>query len=125
MITAWIGSVTFFSVMIIYILLVLGLPLGEFAMGGKHKVLPVKLRIACAVSILVQIFAILVLMQLGNILSVGLPHGFARGAGYFFSFYLVINSFMNGISNSKKEKLFVTPLSVITAFCFFFTTINS
>ena len=125
MITAWIGSVLFSLIMVLYIALVFGAPLGEFALGGRHKVLLRSSRIMCGISVLVQAFAILVLLQLGGIFSIGLSVGFAKGAGYFFSAYLVLNIFMNLVSKSKKEKLVMTPASAVIAFCFLFTTIVS
>lgn len=124
MITAWIGSITFLCVMILYVLLVLGFPLGEFAMGGKYKVLSKQYRFACALSVLVQLFAILVLMQLGNIFSFGLPENIVKGSAYFLGGYLCINTVMNGLSKSRKERLVMTPLSAITAFCIFYTIMN-
>jgi hypothetical protein len=123
LITAWIGSILLFLIVILYVLLALGLPLGAFAMGGRYKILPVNLRIATAVSILVQLFAILVLLQLGNIFSIGLPENIAKGFGYFFGAYLVVNTLGNAVSKSKEERLIMTPLSAVVAFCFFYTAI--
>jgi hypothetical protein len=123
MITAWIGSLLFSLVLILYVLLVLGLPLGEFAMGGKYTVLPAQMRIATAVSALIQLFGILVLLQLGNILPLGLPENIAKGIGYFFGAYLILNTLMNAASKSKKERLVMTPLSAVAAFCFLYTAI--
>ena len=125
MLTAWIGSVLFFVIMILYVLLALGLPLGAYAMGGTYRVLPPRFRIATAVSAFVQLFAILVLLQLGNILSIGLPAGVAKGIGIFFGGYLILNTLMNAASKSKKERFLMTPLSAVAAFCFLYTAIVS
>ncbi len=122
---AWVGSIAFLFAAGLYLLLVFGLPLGEFAMGGKHKVLPPKMRIACAISIAVQLFGVAVLLQLGAIFSFGIAEGFARGAGYFFAVYLSINTVLNATSTSKKEKWVITPLSLITAISFWIVTIQS
>lgn len=125
MITAYIGSCLFFLILVLYILLAAGAPLGELAMGGRYKRMPKKYRIACAVSVLVQAFAILVLLQLGGIFSIGLHENAARVLGYIFAAYLILNVFMNAKSKSKKEKLIMTPISAIIAFCFLYTTIVS
>ncbi|WP_233095858.1 hypothetical protein [Alicyclobacillus sp. SO9] len=45
-------------------------------MGGKHRTLPTALRIASMVSVFVQILAIMVLLQLGHIVSIRLPSGY-------------------------------------------------
>lgn len=124
MITAWIGSIAFLSVAILYTLLVFGLPYGEFAMGGKYKVLPKQMRVACAISIIVQAVAILFLLQAGKVVSIGLSQNIAKIVCFFFSAYLLLNTIMNLLSKSKKEKFVMTPLSLITAICFFLTALK-
>lgn len=122
MISAWIGSITFLGVVILYVLLSLGLPYGEFAMGGRHRIMPPQMRVACGVSVVIQLIAILYLLQAGNVISIGLP--FDRRVCYFFTVYLMLNTIMNLLSRSMKEKLVMTPLSLITAICFGITAIN-
>lgn len=124
MITAWIGSITLLMIAVLYITLVAGLPYGDFAMGGKYKVIPKQMRIACAVSVLVQIVAILVVLQTGKVISIGLPQGIAKGVSYFFAAYLALNTVMNLLSKSKREKLVMTPLSLLTAICFGLTALH-
>jgi len=122
LISAWIGSITFFGAVILYILLSLGLPYGEFAMGGRHRIMPSQMRVACGVSVVIQLVAILYLLQAGNVISIGLP--FDRRVCYFFAVYLMLNTIMNLLSRSMKEKLVMTPLSLITAICFGITAMN-
>ena len=43
----------FISIAVFQVLLALGLPLGEFAMGGYYKVLPYKLRVASAINAII------------------------------------------------------------------------
>ena len=124
-ITAWIGSLSFLAVSVLYILLVCGLPLGEFAMGGKHKIMPAPMRAACAVSVLVQLAAIMLILQAGHIVDIGVPDSIATGGCYVFAAYLLLNTIMNGLSRSNKEKYTMTPLSLIAAICFFLTALNS
>ncbi|OME03593.1 hypothetical protein BSK64_18025 [Paenibacillus odorifer] len=120
--SAWIGSITFLGAVILYILLSLGLPYGEFAMGGRHRIMPPQMRVACGVSVVIQLIAILYLLQAGNVISIGLP--FDRRVCYFFAVYLMLNTIMNLLSRSMKEKLVMTPLSLITAICFGITAMN-
>lgn len=122
MISAWIGSITFLGAVILYILLSLGLPYGEFAMGGRHRIMPPQMRVACGVSVVIQLIAILYLLQAGNVISIGVP--FDRRVCYFFAVYLMLNTIMNLLSRSMKEKLVMTPLSLITAICFGITAMN-
>lgn len=123
MISAWIGSFTFSGAVILYILLSLGLPYGELAMGGKHKIMPPQMRVACAISVVIQLIAIMYLLQTGNVISIGLP--FERGICYFFAVYLLLNTVMNSLSKSIQERLVMTPLSLVTAICFGITAINA
>lgn len=121
MIIPLIGSIVFFLASMLYVLLVLGLPYGEFAMGGKYKVMPRRMRIACAFSVIVQWFAILILLQTANIVPLMFPFRITKGICIFFAVYLTLNSILNGLSRSKKERYIVTPLSIITAICFWIT----
>lgn len=124
MITALIGSILFSFVIVLYVLLASGLPYGEYAMGGKYKILPGKERIISAISVIVQTFAVLVLLQAGGVMRFGLSDKTANFLCYFFAVYLSLNVFMNLLSKSKKERLFMTPLSFAIAICFWLTALN-
>lgn len=124
MITAIIGSIAISFITILYIMLILGSPYGEFAMGGKYTVLPKSMRIISVVAVLVQIFAMLILLQTGGVLTTRIPQNIAKGICYFFAAYLGLNTIMNAISKSKKERQVMTPLSFVTALCFLLTAIN-
>ncbi|ETT47129.1 hypothetical protein C171_26499 [Paenibacillus sp. FSL H8-237] len=84
--------------------------------------MPPQMRVACGVSVVIQLVAILYLLQAGNVISIGLP--FDRRVCYFFAVYLILNTIMNLLSRSMKEKLVMTPLSLITAICFGITAMN-
>lgn len=124
MIAAWIGSIAFLGVAILYLLLTFGLPVGDFAMGGKYKIMPKQMRVTCAVSVVIQLIAILVLLQRGHVISFGIPQSIEKVACYFFAVYLLLNAVMNGLSKSKKEKAVMTPLSLVTAICFWIVAVN-
>ena len=123
--SAIIGASIFSVAVILSFLVTLGLPLGEFTMGGKYKVLPLKMRIASGLSVLIQLFAILTILQTGKIIKTGIPPDFVRGLCFFFAVYLTINVIMNFLSESKKEKYVMTPLSLISAFCFWSTALTA
>ncbi|WP_409295676.1 hypothetical protein V1498_19770 [Peribacillus sp. SCS-26] len=125
MITAWIGSAAFFAVAVLYILLALGLPYGDFAMGGRYKVMPRQMRVVCLISVCLQFVAILILLQAGHVIAVDALRSMATGACYVFAFYLTVNTIFNAFSKSKKERLVMTPLSLLTAICFLVTAMNS
>ncbi len=124
MIVALIGSLLFSLIVILYILLVVGLPYGEFAMGGKYKIVPPGMRLMIVFSICIQVLGILVLLQSGGVASFGFPAGALKILGYVYAVYLSLNVFMNGFSRSRKERIVMTPLSLITALCFWVTVIR-
>ena len=122
---AIIGAITFGIAAILYILIALGLPLGEFAMGGKYKIMPPKPRIMIAVAVLIQLFAIMIILQTGGIIPTLFSIKVNRIICYFFAAYLSLNSLLNAFSKSKKERYTATPLSIITAICFWITAMNA
>ena len=123
MIIALIGSMAFIFVAILYALLALGFPYGEFAMGGKYIVMPKRMRIVCGFSVCVQLFAIIILLQTASIIPSLFSVGLTKAICFFFAAYLTLNTFMNLLSNSRKEKWVMTPLAFLTAICFWITAI--
>ncbi|MCG1023444.1 hypothetical protein [Sutcliffiella horikoshii] len=98
------------SVAVFQVLLSLGYPLGEFAMGGYYKVLPKKLRIMSAVNALILLFIGLVFLQHTNVLN-SLDFLSTNILVWVITIFLGLNTIANLISQSKKERLFMTPLS--------------
>jgi hypothetical protein len=123
MIFAVIGSLAFGVAVILYLLVALGLPYGEFAMGGKYKVVPKEKRFIFTISVLIQVIAILVLLQTAEVIPLLFTYSVTKGICFFFAVYLSFNVIANLISKSKKEKYIMTPLSVIVAACFWITAI--
>ena len=115
------GAVLFGIVAIMTALVACGLPLGEFTMGGQHKILPKKLRVAAVISVAIQIFAMIIILQAGGFISLGLPFKATKYICFFFAAYLSLNTIMNMISKSRKEKYVMTPLSLIVGICFWIT----
>ncbi len=122
--TAIIGACLFGIVAVITLLAALSAPLGEFTMGGKHKVLPAKLRIIALVSLVIQVFAILIILQAGGFMPLWFSKIVTKIICIFFASYLVINTIMNFLSKSKKEKFFMTPLSAAASVCFWITAFS-
>jgi hypothetical protein len=116
--------ILFSIVVVMYILLALGLPYGEFAMGVKYKKLPKRERIISIISVLIQIVAILILLDCGSGINLGLPDKVTNILCYFFAGYLSLNVILNLLSKSRKERLFMTPLSLFIAICFWLTALN-
>ena len=120
---AIIGSVAFAIVIILSILIICGLPLGELTMGGQYKVFPKKLRMVLVSQLLLQIFFVIILLQKGEIIPLWFSYNTTKIISIVMAVYLSLNTLMNLMSKSKKEKFIMTPLSLITAICFWITAL--
>ena len=115
------GAVLFGVIVTMTVLVACGLPLGEFTMGGQHKILPKKFRVMAVISVAIQVFAMVIILQAGGFISMWLSFKVTKYICFFFAAYLSLNTIMNMISKSKKEKYVMTPISLIAAICFWIT----
>ena len=115
------GAVLFGVIAIMTVLVACGLPMGEFTMGGQHKILPKKFRVMAVISVAIQIFAMIIILQAGGFIPLWLPFKVTKYICFFFAVYLSLNTIMNMISKSRKEKYVMTPLSFIAGICFWIT----
>lgn len=120
---AIIGACLLSIVIILSILLLCGLPLGELTMGGQYKVIPQKLRFLMVTQLFLQIFFVIIILQTGGIIPLWFSENVTRIICIVMAGYLSLNTVMNFISKSKKEKYIMTPLSLITAICFWITAL--
>ena len=114
----YVGVCLLLIVIILSILLICGLPLGEFTMGGRYKVWPKEFRVIAIGQLLVQIFAMYILLSAGMIMPLLFTRNITKIICFVFAVFFVINTFMNFISGSKKEKYVMTPMSAIEVICF-------
>ncbi|MDO4463725.1 MAG: hypothetical protein Q4C57_04135 [Bacillota bacterium] len=119
-----IGAGAFSIVIILSILIICGLPLGELTMGGQYKVFPPKLRIVLVTQLILQVFFVLIILQMGELIPLWFSHNVTKVIGIVMAVYLSLNTVMNLISKSKKEKYIMTPLSFVTAICFWITALQ-
>lgn len=117
-IASLVGAILLGIIFVLTICLALGLPLGELSMGGKYKIIPPKMRMAVWVMAVIQIMALLIILQTSGIVPLLFSLKITRVICFVFAGYLSLNSIMNFFSHSKKEKLVMTPLAVIAAICF-------
>ncbi|KAB8130780.1 hypothetical protein F9U64_14055 [Gracilibacillus oryzae] len=106
-------AIIFVGISVFQILLACGYPLGEFALGGYYKVLPVKLRVVSGVNALVLLIFAVVLLLHSNIIS-GIDLISVKILIWGITVFLGINTIANLISRSKKERYVMTPLSFLT-----------
>jgi hypothetical protein len=94
--------------------LALGAPIGRFAWGGQHRVLPTKLRIGSLVSIVIYaVIALLALDRSGAIDVV--PDGVSTVGMWIVFAYFVLGIPLNAISRSKPERYTMTPIVTVLA----------
>ena len=115
------GAVLFGVIVTMTVLVACGLPLGEFTMGGQHKILPKKFRVMAVISVAIQVFAMVIILQAGGFIPMRLSFKVSKYICFFFAAYLSLNTIMNMISKSRKEKYVMTPLSLIAGICFWIT----
>ena len=115
------GAALFGLIATMTVLVACGLPLGEFTMGGQHKILPKKFRVMAVISVAIQIFAMIIILQAGGFIPLWLSFGATKYICFFFATYLSLNTIMNMISKSRKERYVMTPLSLIATICFWIT----
>ncbi|NUU33152.1 hypothetical protein [Arthrobacter sp. C9C5] len=100
---------------VLQLLLILGLPLGRFAWGGQRAVLPARLRVGSAVSIVVYAAFALVALDRAELISV-LPAPFiAVVAMWVIAAYLLFSVLPNLASQSKDERRVMVPVSLVLA----------
>lgn len=115
---ALIAAIIFSVISVVTVLLVLGFPLGEFAMGGQHRILPPKHKIMAFLMLVIQVFAIIIALQAGGYLPLWFSGRATRNICLVYAVFLSFNTIMNFFSRSKKERYVMTPLSFLAAICF-------
>ena len=120
---AIIRAITFSVVIILSVLIICGLPLGELTMGGQYKVFPKKLRIVLVTQLIFQIFFVIVILQMGDYFPLWFSKKVTKIICIVMAVYLSLNTVMNFVSKSKKEKCIMTPLSFVAAVCFWITAL--
>ncbi len=93
-----------------------GRPWGRLAWGGQHEVLPTRLRIGSAVSIVLYGLIVTVVLTAARVAR-PLPLGFAGVAIWVLVGYLALGIVLNGISRSRAERAVMTPLVLVLALC--------
>jgi hypothetical protein len=112
------GAVLLLAVAVMEILLIFGLPLGEFTMGGRYKVLPPMYRMFAASSVILQLFGAAMILQGGGLMNMWFAGKVIKIICFVFAGFFAVNTVMNIISPSKKEKYVMTPLAAVEASCF-------
>ena len=111
------GAILVF-LMTFQLLLAGGLPLGRAAWGGKHRVLPKKLRWASLAAFGVLGLACWAVLSRAGLLPPGSEPVWVRVSAWFFAGYMSLNTIGNIVSKSTLERIVMTPVAALLALCF-------
>lgn len=89
-----------------------GSPLGHFAWGGQHEVLPAGLRVGSVAAILIYVLVASLLLQKAALAAIW-PADWVGIAVWIVAAYFALGIALNAISRSRAERLVMTP--VVTA----------
>ena len=111
---AVLGCVLLGALAVFQALLVAGQPLGRFAWGGQHDILPTGLRVGSAVSIALYAAVAVLMLSAAGALDL-LPDGFVDVAIWVLTAYFALGIVLNAVSRSRPERLVMTPVVLVLA----------
>lgn len=120
---AVLAAVILAGLAVFQVALACGAPLGNYAWGGAHKVLPTKLRASSAVSVLLYAVFALVIFAKAGLVTIGDPQT-VNVAMWVLVGYFTLGIFMNGISRSKSERAVMTPVAAVLAVLYLLVAIS-
>ncbi len=96
-----------------------GLPLGDAAWGGQHRVLPLRLRLGSLAAATLLGLATWVILARSGVVEPGPEPLAIRVSTWVFAGYLALNTLGNLASKSPLERRLMTPVALLLAVCFF------
>ena len=88
-----------------------GAPLGRFAWGGGHEVLPRGLRAASAVAIVLYVAFAVVLLDAAEVAN-ALPADWGDTGAWILTGYFAVGTALNAASRSRDERRVMTPVAL-------------
>lgn len=92
--------------------LALGAPLGRFAWGGRHRVLPTSMRAGSVAAIATYAAIAVVALDRAGAVDV-LPERFSTVAMWVVLAYFVLGIGVNAVSRSIPERLVMVPVTIV------------
>ncbi|MEO6143598.1 MAG: hypothetical protein ABIP19_06415 [Dermatophilaceae bacterium] len=96
------------------LLLVFGAPLGRFAWGGQHQVLPRRLRVGSISSIILYAVFAAVIADRVDLID-AMPDAVSGVGTWVLAAYFVLGIVMNAMSRSVYERATMTPVCAVLA----------
>jgi len=124
-ITMWVNVILVFVMAFLQMALTFGAPLGEYALGGMNKILPIKMRFVSALFSSLFVIVGLSYLQLASktysLFNVTFIDILLIIYTVFLAFAIISNGFL---TKSKKEKYVMLPLSIIGFISSFYFVFN-
>lgn len=114
-IAAVLASVILGLLAVFQLALAAGAPIGRFAWGGQHNVLPARLRVGSIVSVPLYALFALVLLERAALVTVFGNEQFVQVATWVLGGYFALGILMNGLSRSKAERIVMVPVTLVLA----------
>ncbi len=115
-ISAYILIIIFSALLFFQLTLAFGAPFGKLAWGGKYKVLPPIFRFGSFISALIFVFGIIIVSEKASLYSFFYYPILADILIWFLVVLFGFSTLGNMLSKSKSEKLFMTPIALLS-FC--------
>lgn len=94
------------------IALAAGAPLGHFAWGGHHRVLPVRQRTASVSALAIYALVVSFVAQSAGWTTIW-PEGRIEPTLWIITCYLAVSVGLNAMSKSRAERLVMTPVAAV------------
>jgi hypothetical protein len=94
-----------------------GAPVGQYAWGGAHRILPARLRIASVIASFIYAFAALVILEAANVIDFVASPDIPRTAAWVLAAVFAVGIVMNAISRSRPERYMALVALVLSALC--------
>lgn len=94
------------------IALAAGAPLGKFAWGGEHIILPLNLRFGAVSALLRYVFIVFIALDRSGAVAV-LPDEFSFWVMWLIVAHLGVSVILNLLSKSKYEKMTLAPYNFV------------
>ncbi len=110
-----VAAAGFLLIAVFQLALALGAPLGRAAWGGANAVLPVRLRRASAVAVVVWLLAAVVILGRAGLVAVPLPREALTLGAWALVVVSVLGAIVNVASSSPWERFGWGPLAAVLA----------
>jgi hypothetical protein len=115
---AVLAAIVLFVMSLFHLALAAGVPWGVATWGGKHRILPPKLRAGSVAAAAILVFAGVIILARAGVVAPGAHSMFVRAASWALAAYFALNTLGNLSSSSRLERVVMTPVAAVLAVCF-------